>query len=79
MVRRAFATKSVIVGICLTLLTAVTLIFQVVFLKQLYSKLVLTNIIAFQLCFIWTCAEWLDLSSDDWADQEDPTDGNFSH
>jgi hypothetical protein len=78
MIRRVFSAKSVVIGLCLTLLTAATLIFLIVFMRQFYSKLVLTNVIAFQLCFIWTCAEWLDLSSDDWMDEEDPTDGNLS-
>jgi hypothetical protein len=76
--RRLFAPKSVIVGATLTLLTAATLIFLVLFTRQLYSKLVLINVIAFQLSFIWTCAELLDLANDNWTEEDDPTDGNFS-
>jgi hypothetical protein len=38
----------------------------------------LINVIAFQLSFIWTCAELLDLANDNWTEEDDPTDGNFS-
>jgi hypothetical protein len=78
MIRPVYLTKSVRIGIILTLTTAGMLIFLVFFAKQFYSRLVLANVIAFQLSFIWTCAELLDGPGDDLADDE-PKGRDFTH
>ena len=66
------------IGIVLTLATAGSLVFLVFFAKQFHSELVLANVIAFQLSFMWTCAEILDGPGDDLPSDE-PWGGDFSH
>jgi hypothetical protein len=78
MIRPVYLTKGVRVGIILTLASAGTLVFLVFFARQLHSGLVLTNVVVFQLCFIWTCAELLDGPGDDLTDDE-PRGQDFTH
>jgi len=77
--RSPYLTKGVGVGIILTLITTCTLVFLVFFAKQFYGALVLANVIAFQLSFIWTCAELLDGPADDLPTDEEPSGGDFTH
>jgi uncharacterized membrane protein len=76
--RPIYKTKSIAVGIILTLITAAILVLLVFFTHEFYSRLVLTNIIAFQLSFIWTCAELLDGSGDEEIPDDEPRCGDFS-
>jgi hypothetical protein len=50
----------------------------VFFASEFYSTLTLITPVAFQLCFIWTCAEPLDSAREDPANDGDPPDRNFS-
>lgn len=78
MTPQIYLTKSVRTGIILTVITGSTLVFLVFFAKHFYSVLVLANVIALQLSFIWTCAELLDGPRGDMPGKE-PEGGNFSH
>lgn len=71
-------TRNVCIGMILTLITAVAVALLVFVAKLSHLRLLLVGIIAFQLSFMWTCAELLDGPSDDVLD-DNPTDGNFSH
>jgi hypothetical protein len=71
-------TKTVRFGIILTLITAATLAFLVFVEKQLFSILVLASVIAFQLSFIWTCAELLD-GPDEELSKDKERGGDYSH
>jgi hypothetical protein len=71
--------KSVGVGIIPTVITAGLLIFLVLFAQHFYLKLVMANIIAFQLNFIWTCAELLDGPDEEEASQDKLTGGDFTY
>jgi hypothetical protein len=80
MTRPTLITKTVGVGMILTLMAAATLVFLVFFAKQFHLVLVMVNVIAFQLSFIWTCAEILDGAGDDARDDDDgPVTGQFTH
>ena len=72
MQRPVYMTKSVGVGLIVTAITAGLLIFLVLFAQHFYLKLVMANIIAFQLSFIWTCAELLDGPDEEEASQDKP-------
>jgi hypothetical protein len=76
--RPVYLTKGVRIGIILTLITAGVLVFLIFVAKQLYSILVMISVIAFQLSFIWTCAEILDGPGDDEASCDQPSGGDFS-
>jgi len=78
MIPPSYVTKSVRLGIILTLITSGTLIFLVFFAKHFYSALVLTNVLAFQLSFIWTCAELLD-GPDEESSNDEKRGGDYSH
>jgi len=52
--------KALTIGILLVLITGGTLVYLVFLASVFHSRLFLAFIIAFQLCFIWTCAEILD-------------------
>jgi hypothetical protein len=73
-----YITKSVLVGILLTVTTATIVIFLIFVAGFMYLKLTLASVIAFQLSFIWTCAELLDGTGDKRSDDQS-VDGNFSH
>ena len=75
--RDVYFTKSVRIGVVLTLATAATLVFLVFIAKQFFSILVLANILVFQLCFIWTCAELLD-GPDEELSKEEERNGDYS-
>ena len=78
MIRTVYLTKSVRIGIILTVTTAATLIFLVFEARQFYSALVLANVLAFQLSFIWTCAELLD-GPDEELSKDEKRGGDYSH
>ena len=71
-------TRAAIIGSILTVATAGGLAFLVIFVDEFYSTVALFTFIAFQLSFIWTCAELLDSAGDDSSDNVDPPDRNFS-
>jgi hypothetical protein len=71
-------TTGTIIGGLLTLLTAGSLAFLVFFASEFHSTLAMINLIVFQLCFIWTCAGWLDGASEDPPDDIDPADHTFT-
>lgn len=79
MTRPIYLTKSVRIGIILTLMTAGLLVFLVFFAEQFYPVLVLANVIAFQLSFIWTCAEILDGPDEEELPDDERRGGDFSH
>jgi len=58
--RSAHLTKSAGIGIIITTVAAGVLIFLIMFAQHFYLPLVVGSIIAFQLSFIWTCAELID-------------------
>jgi len=74
-----YLTRGVRVGIILTLASGLSLIFLVFITRQIYSGWILANIIAFQLSFIWTCAELLDGPGDDLPSTDEPRNGDFTH
>ena len=78
LIRTVYFTKGVRIGIILTLITSGTLIFLVFFAERFYSALVLTNVLAFQLSFIWTCAELLD-GPDEELSKDEERGGDYSH
>jgi hypothetical protein len=63
-VRRSQMTraKGLTIGISIVLTTAGTLTYLAFFASEFHGRLFLAFVIAFQLCFIWTCAEILDRS-----------------
>ncbi len=77
--RSVYITKNVAVGTALTLMTASMLIFLIFFAREFHSGLVLANVIAFQLSFIWTCAELLDGATSDELRGDGPNGGDFYH
>jgi hypothetical protein len=77
-IRTVYFTKSVRIGIILTLITGATLAFLVFVEKHFFSILMLASVIAFQLCFIWTCAELLD-GPDEELSKDEERGGDFSH
>jgi hypothetical protein len=77
--RSVYITKNVAVGTALTLMTALMLIFLIFFAREFHSGLVLANVIAFQLSFIWTCAELLDGATSDELRGDGPNGGDFYH
>jgi hypothetical protein len=79
MTKPVYLTKSVRIGIIMSVITAAMLIFLVFIAKQFFSILVLANILAFQLSFIWTCAEFLDGRSDEEMTENGSEGGDFSH
>jgi hypothetical protein len=70
--------RATIIGGCLTFVAAVALAFLVFFASEFHSTLALIALVAFQLCFIWTCAELLDSTTEDASDDVDPSEGKFS-
>jgi hypothetical protein len=77
-IRTVYFTKSVRIGIILTLITGATLVFLVFSARHFHSILVLANVLAFQLSFIWTCAELLD-GPDEELSKDEERGGDFSH
>jgi hypothetical protein len=76
--RPAYPTRATIIGGSLTFATAGAFAFLAFFTREFYSTLALIALVAFQLCFIWTCAELLDSTTEDASDDVDPSEGNFS-
>jgi hypothetical protein len=71
-------TRNVCIGTILTLITSAAVAILIFVAGLSHLKLLLGGIIAFQLSFMWTCAELLDGPWNDVPD-DNPTDGNFSH
>jgi hypothetical protein len=78
MQRPVYRTKSVVIGVILTVITATVLVVLVVIAKDFHLWLVIGSIIAFQLSFIWTCAELLD-GPDEELRREEPRSADFTH
>jgi hypothetical protein len=76
--RTIYLTRNVCVGIALTIAAAVIVTFLVFFADRLYPTLVTISVIAFQLCFIWTCAEVLD-GPDEVNQADNPIGRDFTH
>ncbi len=75
-----YLTKGVRVGLVLTLITTGTLVYLVFFTAKFHFALTMGAIVAFQLSFIWTCAELIDGPDDELLPEDDePQDGNYSH
>jgi hypothetical protein len=80
MERSTYFTKGVRVGIVFTLITTATLVYLVFFAQKFHFALTMGAIIAFQLSFIWTCAELIDGPDEELPPEDDEsTDGNYSY
>ena len=75
-----YLTRGVRVGIVVTLITTATLVYLVFFAEKFHFALTMGAIVAFQLSFIWTCAELIDGPDDELPPGDDePQDGNYSY
>ena len=74
-----YLTTGVRIGIALTLLSAGALIFVVFLTREFSSTLFFASMIAFQLSFIWTCAEILDGPDDSEVSNDKPPRNDFTH
>jgi hypothetical protein len=80
MERSTYFTKGVRVGIVFTLITTATLVYLVFYAEKFHFALTMGAIIAFQLSFIWTCAELIDGPDEELPPEDDgPSDGNYSY
>lgn len=80
MERSTYFTKGVRVGIVFTLITTATLVYLVFYAEKFHFALTMGAIIAFQLSFIWTCAELIDGPDEELpAEDEERQDGNYSY
>lgn len=80
MEQSTYLTRGVRVGIVVTLITTATLVYLVFFTAKFHFALTMGAIVAFQLSFIWTCAELIDGPDEELSSEEDePQDGKFSH
>ena len=76
----AYLTRGVRVGIVLTMITTSTLVYLVFFAAKFHFGLTMGAIVAFQLSFIWTCAELIDGPDEELPpDDDEPPDGNYSY
>jgi hypothetical protein len=76
----AYLTKGVRVGIVFTLITTAALVYLVFFAAKFHFALTMGAIVAFQLSFIWTCAELIDGPDEELpAEDDEPQDGNYSY
>ena len=73
-------TRGVRVGIVITSMATATLVYLVFFAAKFHFALTMGAIVAFQLSFIWTCAELIDGPDDELPPGDDePQDGNYSY
>lgn len=80
MEQSTYLTRGVRVGIVVTLITTATLVYLVFFTAKFHFALTMGAIVAFQLSFIWTCAELIDGPDEELSsDEDEPQDGNYSH
>jgi hypothetical protein len=76
----AYLTRGVRAGIVITLITTATLVYLVFFAAKFHFALTMGAIVAFQLSFIWTCAELIDGPDEELPPEDDePPDGNYSY
>ncbi len=74
-----YLTTSVRIGIALTLISVVALIFFVFITREFYTAPFFVSIIVFQLSFIWTCAEILDGPDESGQRNDEPPRNDFTH
>jgi hypothetical protein len=80
MEQSTYLTRGVRVGLVLTAMTTATLVYLVFFAAKFHFALTMGAIVAFQLSFIWTCAELIDGPDEELPpDDDEPLDGKFSH